>query len=376
MILNEMKGSMTNNVNNKSFRSKVQSDALRFAQEEGELVASYLNPDEKVVGFGEGGSESMTLFLEKPGQEKFVRKVLSERLITAQWDREGNDVMLPPCSKAKSQTQYLMSLPDSVKPLFPQVFNVIERQHKATEDDGSGVYYEYIYDMSFVSGIEVSQFVRKYKPSKKIVAALYCLLFKLLNEKLHSQCRRQPSQPTLEQSYFSKIEKRLALAQETAPETFGDRLLKAEEIRIDGQKMRNLPLLLKAFRENSEYQEILEPKFHSLVMGDTNTENIKIGKIEPLLREYDDFSITNPPFTAEELEIRFLDPRAIGFHENGVDTGADDPMYDNKPWHNSLGNYDKIHGEHFEVTYKLCGDIPELAIAFRTSIPTSAPTVA
>jgi hypothetical protein len=45
-------------------------------------LTNYLNPDETFLGFGYGGSESMTLFLEKPGSEKFVRKVLSERLIT------------------------------------------------------------------------------------------------------------------------------------------------------------------------------------------------------------------------------------------------------------------------------------------------------
>ncbi len=354
--------------NRNANKSEVQSDALCLAQERSELVTNYLNQDEKVVGFGYGGSESMTLFVEKPGSEQFVRKVLSERLITPKWGREGSSVMLPPCAKAKSQTQYLMNLPDSVRPLFPEVLNVIEREQKTTSDDGSAV-YEYIYDMTFVPGIEVSQFIRKYQPSKEIVAALYCIIFRLLNEKLHSQRRRIPSRFTLEQSYFTKIEQRLALSQDTAPKTFSDNLLKTEEIMINGRRMRNLPRLLREFRSNPVYHEILEPKFHSLVMGDTNTENIKIGNIEPLLRNYINFSVTNPPFTAEDLEIRFLDPRAIGFYENGVDTCADDPMYDNKPWHNSLGNYDKIHGEHFDLAYKLRGKMPHILIAFDQDNP-------
>ncbi|WP_414562202.1 MULTISPECIES: hypothetical protein [unclassified Anabaena] len=348
--------------------SELPSDALSLAQESNELLQKYLNSDETVVGFGYGGSESMTLFLQKPGSEKFVRKVLSEQLITPKWSREGSNVMLPPCAKAKSQTQYLMNLPDTVKPLFPKVLNIIEREQKATEDDGSTV-YEYIYDMTFVPGIEVSQFVRKYNPPKKIVAALYRIIFQLLNEKIHSQRRRQVSCPTLEQSYFTKIEKRLALAQDTAPKTFSDKLLKAEEIMINGKRMSNLPRLLRKFRSNLAYLDILEPKFHSLVVGDTNTENIKIGNIEPLLRDYVNFSITNPPFSAEDLEIRFLDPRAIGFHQNGIDTGADDPMYDNKPWHNSLGNYDKIHGEHFDLAYQLHRNIPHIFLVFHEDNP-------
>lgn len=396
MILNKMKTFLTNQVINNSFtynkesnmsnclllpcmqlqetsfeetkaeHNEVQSDALRLAQERSDLIANYVNPDETIVGFGYGGSESMTIFIEKPGIKKFVRKVLSERLITPKWGRDGSGVMLSPCAKAKSQTQYLMNLPESVKPFFPQVLNVIERE--TATDDGSTV-YEYIYDMTFVPGIEVSQFVRKYNLSKEIVAALYCVIFRLLNEKIHSQRRRKMSRPTLEQSYFTKIEKRLALAQQTAPETFSDNLLKAEEIMINGKRMRNLPRLLREFRQNPYYQEILEPKFHSLVMGDTNTENIKIGNIEPLLRHYDNFCVTNPPFTAEDLEIRFLDPRAIGFYENGVDTSADDAMYDNKPWHNSLGNYDKIHGEHFDIAYQLHRKIPHIFLAFHEDNP-------
>ena len=354
-------------------RSEVQSDALRFAHQgehQGEnVVASYLNSDEVLVGSGYGGSESMTLFLENGSQDKFVRKILSERLISPKWDREGTDVMLAPCAKAKRQTRYLLNLPDSVKPLFPVVLNIIEREQRIAEENEFQVYHECIYDMTFVRGIEVSQFIRKYQPSKEVVAALYRIIFQLLNERIHKHCRRQPQQPTLEQTCFSKIERRLALAQRTAPITFGDHLLKAEEIMISGKKMRNIPTLMREFRNNSTYLEILEPKFHCLVMGDTNTENIKIGNIEPLLRDYADFSITNPPFTAEELEICFLDPRAIGFHEDGVDTGADDHMYDNKPWHNSLGNYDKIHGEHFALAYQYYDGFPHILLAFHEDNP-------
>ncbi len=349
---------------------KLQSDVLRLAQEKNEIIRNnYLSEDENILGFGYGGSESLTIFLEKPGREKFVRKVLSEKLITPKWDREGQDVMLPPCQKARSQTKYLMGLPDEVTPLFPQVFNVVDREEKIEKDKQSKVYHEYIYDMSFIPGIEVSQFIRKYQPSKKIVAALYCEIFRVLNEKVHANRRRIPSHSTLEQSYFSKIEKRLNLCKATAPKTFGDRLLQAENIVIDGQIMRNVPRLLRELRENKAYQDLLEPRFHSLVMGDTNTENIKIGNIEPLLRDYDDFSFNNIPFTAEELELKFLDPRAIGFHENGVDTCADDPMYDNKPWHNSLGNYDKIHGEHFDIAHGFYGSTPYLAVNFHENNP-------
>lgn len=111
-------------------------------------------------------------------------------------------------------------------------------------------------------------------------------------------------------------------------------------------KLLNVNSLLRKFRSSSKYLSVLEPLRHSLVMGDTNTENIKITHPDVLLKYIKDKDFT---FSAEDIGIKFLDPRAIGFHEDGVDSGADDPMYDNKPWHNSLGQYDVIHSELFDL---------------------------
>jgi hypothetical protein len=113
---------------------------------------------------------------------------------------------------------------------------------------------------------------------------------------------------------------------------------------MNGIRYRNMPQLLNTFR-NPEFLEILEPKYHSLVMGDTNTENVKITNINPIL---DAMKNGNLDFTYKDIGIKFLDPRAIGFQSGGKDV-VDDYMYDNKPLHNSLGNYDIIHAEHFRI---------------------------
>jgi hypothetical protein len=338
-------------------------------------ISDYLNPGEAVKGFGYGGSESLAMFVEKPGTDRFVRKVLSEHLTTTHWDEGGTDVMLPPYAKAKAQTDYLLGLPVVVKPYFPEVLDVQERDRVEIEGNKRTIYHELIYDMTFVSGIEISEFVRQYQPSAKIVAILYSELFRFLRDTVHSERRRVPGGRTLERSYFEKIERRLELSQETAPKTFGDHLLKAEEIVIDGKRLRNIGPILRTLRGTPHFLEVLEPKFHSLVMGDTNSENIKIGNIDPLLdaMDMDDVSFSPPPFTADDLQIRFLDPRAIGFHEHGEDTGADDPMYDNKPWHNSLGNYDRIHGEYFDITYEDKAGIPHINIKFHEDSPYTEP---
>ncbi|WP_126453224.1 hypothetical protein [Sulfuriflexus mobilis] len=354
-------------ISNKPY-DNLESDVLRHAHENDGIISDYLNHGETVVGYGYGGSESMTLFVKKESGAIIVRKVLSEFLLTTKWHRDGTDVMLHPCVKAKRQTRYLMNLPNAVKSLLPEVLDVLERQ-KVVAEHGNKSYYELSYDMSYIPGIELSKFIREYKPSPKVVAILYAEIFRYLRVTLHGQRRRIPKGPTLEQSYFSKIERRLGLCKETSPITFSDALLEADEIILNGKRLRNVKTLLRCFRGNPAYNRVLEPRFHSLVVGDTNTENIKIGNIEPLLKNHEDASFHNPPFTAEELEVKFLDPRAIGFHEEGIDTGLDDPMYDNKPWHNSLGNYDKIHGEHFDLTFELHEGVPKIDINFHDEHP-------
>ena len=203
-----------------------------------DLLATYMNPGERIIGFGLGGSESLTIFLNKPGSTtKVVRKILSENLITAKWNKNGEDVMLAPYKKAKQQAYYLKNLPEKVKQYFPYVDNIIERSvpnttfsSSAEDNTENELSNELIYEMSYINGDEVSEFIRKYTPPVEAVARLYVVIFHTLNSIVHSCRTRQPSGPTLEQSYFSKIEKRLALSKETSPNVFSDLLLNTEYI--------------------------------------------------------------------------------------------------------------------------------------------------
>lgn len=117
---------------------------------------------------------------------------------------------------------------------------------------------------------------------------------------------------------------------------------------------------------------MLEPKYHSLVMGDTNTENIKMKSIEPI--EHARRAIENGAdpiavkaalmtITAESIGLTFLDPRAIGFESSGAET-RDDPMYDNKPWHNSIGHYDELHNEQFDLKMEFVDGSPSVDVKF------------
>jgi hypothetical protein len=346
------------------------------------MVNAYIHVGETVVGFGNGGSESMTLFVRRDGEDRIiVRKVLSEALTTANWDRHGEGVMLPPFTKAKRQAEYLLALPDAVRPYFPEAIDIIEREipipaHLTT--DRETTYQEVIVEMSYVPGEEVSRFVERYSPPPAVIARLYTQIFSVLHRDVHSVDRVPAPCETLDISYFRKIEDRLALCRQTAPHTFNPQLLDTERIVINGVSYLNSSALLARFRARPEFGHVLEPRFHSLVMGDTNTENIKMIDVEPLLHaqrlieacaERDKIDAALADITAASLGLRFLDPRAIGFRSEGGQT-RDDPMYDNKPWHNSIGHYDEIHYEQFTLRVGLdAGSAPRVDIEFTEGNP-------
>ncbi|MBT2469067.1 ACP S-malonyltransferase [Streptomyces sp. ISL-66] len=345
-------------------------------------VCAYVEPGETIVNFGKGGSESMTVFVRKEGEERVrVRKILSESLTTARWNPDGHGVMLPPFAKAKKQAEFLHALPAPVRDHFPEAFATLEREIPVPSHlraQGRTGYREVIYEMSYVEGEEVSRFVEKHVPPPAVVARLYEQVIRVLNENVHSVGRVPAPGETLETSYFRKIEDRLDLCRRTAPQTFGAPLLDSERIVVNGVSYLNHSALLERFRAAPEFLEMLEPAFHSLVMGDTNTENIKITDSEPLLhaqrvieagapREEIDAALA--AITPDSLGIKFLDPRAIGYKSDGEDT-RDDAMYDNKPWHNSIGHYDEIHFEQFTMRVDVAaGRTPRVDIAFLADNP-------
>jgi len=336
----------------------------------GAVAHRYLNPGEQVVGFGEGGSESLTMFIKKAGEDEItVRKVLSEALLTTRWSRRGEGVMLPPFVKARKQFEYLRALPDTIRHYFPQAYDIQEREIPVPvhlRKHGEDTYKEVIYEMSYVPGKELSQFIGTHLPAAPIIARIYEQILVTLNRDVHAVNRVRAPGGTLESSYFSKIESRLALCRRTAPLVFGANLTDTERININGTSYLNSSALLKRFRRCREFHGILEPRFHALVVGDTNTENIKITSFEPILdaqrliesgaRRAEIEAALNA-ITSESIGIKFLDPRSIGFKSDGAYT-RDDPMYDTKIWHNSVGHYDEIHHEYFDMEVEAAGGKP------------------
>ncbi|GAA3600113.1 ACP S-malonyltransferase [Kineosporia mesophila] len=358
---------------------------LREARQRRVLISSvntFLAPGESVLGFGDGGSESLTIFLERPGEkDTVVRKILSPALITARWEDDGTGVMLPPFAKARKQAEFLQALPEPVRSRFPRVTHAQERVVPVPEHLREGrpdTFTEMVYEMSYVPGVEVSRYVARETPPPAVVARLYEVIFSTLHRETHTVGRVPAPGSTLETSYFRKIEDRLNLCRRTAPLTFSPDLLDTEHIVINGRRYLNHGPLLRRFRQNAVFRRVLEPRWHALVMGDTNTENIKMAQVEPLRRAARLIADQASPariaaalhdITAGSIGLMFLDPRAIGFDSDGAVT-RDDPMYDNKPWHNSIGHYDEMHHEHFDLVVDAGpGRTPSIDVAFHDDNP-------
>lgn len=312
-------------------------------------ICNYLNKKEKLVGFGKGGSESLVLFLKgERKKEVIIRKIVNKKLVTAKWCNRGSGVMLPPTKKALGQVEYISNLPSEVKKYFPEIYN-IKKNNKEIEVS---------YDQGYIPGLEVSSFIAQYKPSPKLVAHLHKEILLCLKENIfiHRKINRG-NKKTLEVSYFNKIKERLKLAQKTAPKLFSGQLLDSDYIYINNKKYLNLLNVCEKIK-NHKYCRVLEPSSFCLVIGDTNTENIKISNIDPLLEAMKTNTFN---FKYSDIELKFLDPRAIGFRTVGKNT-VDDYMYDNKPLHNSLGNYDVIHNEYFNLFMDFKKNIPNIEI--------------
>lgn len=365
-------------------RTREREHVLRYAQHRKVLsstVNAYLEPGETLVGFGAGGSESMTMFVERddaPGRR--VRKVLSDALSTVSWDPAGTGVMLPPFAKARKQAEYLQALPPRLGRVFPAVGAVLARElpvpaHVVSD---ATTFREVIYEMTYVPGEEVSRWVERVAPPSAVVARVYEAVIGVLHRDVHSVRRAAAPGDTLEEQYFRKIEDRLDLCRRTAPDTFGPGLLDTEHVVVNGQRLRNIRPLLRTLRAHREFLDVLEPRVHALVMGDTNTENVKLADTTPLQRAQDLIERGAPQvevdaalaaITAESIGVMFLDPRAIGFRSDGATT-RDDPMYDNKPWHNSIGHYDEMHYEQFDLDVTAADDgSPVVDVRFHDGNP-------
>lgn len=326
-----------------------------------EQVTRYVAPREEIVGFGRGGSESLVLFVKDADTDDVVtRKVISEELATTRWLSGGTGVMAPPTLRARYQVDFISALPREAAPYFPQVLRY--------EEAAGCPPAEVVFDQTYMDGISVTSWVRTAQPGAESVAAVYRAIMVLLRERVHCHRTRPRTARHVETQYLSKIQGRLGLANATAPLGFPRCLLEHDRVVLNRNELVNIGPLIEFFRTLPS-PELLEPPQLCLTMGDTNTENILITNRE-LLRE-----VTARPrwdLRYDDLGLRFVDPRSIGTDSSGADT-VDDYLYDAKIWHNSIGRYDLLHNDHFELACGLDGPRPVLAIKDHAAHPFDVP---
>ncbi len=135
--------------------------------------------------------------------------------------------------------------------------------------------------------------------------------------------------------HLDKIESRLALAATTSWP--GRKAATEPELVLRGRRVRGLLAALAEVRADPELLAALEPPELCRVVGDTNTQNVMLTSTPPDGASPDEF----------RSKLRFLDPRGLGVTSSHLD----DPLYDWKFWHNTIGHYDQIFANDFTITH-------------------------
>ncbi len=88
MLIQQIQSMATTGERSRALEHELVVSQARQRNLPASTIQAYIGRSERLTGFGKGGSESMTLFLRKNGENRTtVRKILSENLTTAGWDR-------------------------------------------------------------------------------------------------------------------------------------------------------------------------------------------------------------------------------------------------------------------------------------------------
>lgn len=264
-----------------------------------------------------GGSESQTqLVVDVGSRRKFVRKEAHQHAALVDWPGDH------PYSKGlvwrlRRQVSFLQSLPPGAIQLFPQVLAVDDNRPKSLS-----------VDLEYIDGPTVSQLARS-EPARWGPAVE--LAREVLQTRVHCHWRTPAAGWHLFQHWHvSKMTSRFGLARSAV---LAHHLEQRRQIVVNGRQLSPLRVVLDQL---STHEAMLSPAWLSMVVGDTNTHNILVED-------------------QNAQQIRFLDPRGVGVLIDGH--VVDDPLYDWKFWHNSLGHYDALFEGRFELTGAADGEV-------------------
>jgi hypothetical protein len=307
--------------------------------------AGLLAASEEFGGLASGGSESLVFFVVSPSGVEFVRKASGSGFSFAAWDTSRVGVMSDPYKRAREQVDYIQRLPPETADLFPRLYSVLD----INLGGALGCHQALIADYEKVKGLSISDSVAVGEADAQTLPNLYRDVAQLLAEKVHTVDLALPASPSVEEFHLRKMEERIDLARRSWPAGTSNISPELQWIDINGRRYRSVWNCIDSIRNNPELLTALEPPLMSLVMGDCNTQNIILTQV--------------PHRAGRRSHIRFIDPRGIGpTSEAGV--VVDDPLYDWKYWHNSVGHYDLIYSGQFRLSVITAADkVPHVTIA-------------
>lgn len=297
-----------------------------------ELFESFGRSDlgERIVGLGHGGSESLVYIIEQ-GDTRFVRKVSSTAFSAVRWPSTATDVMSDPFRRALHQARFLRELPASMASLFPAVLDFQIASVPPGDARAS------ILDLEFISGNSISDLSFGGQLDKAELRGVCEAIAEILAGVVHPSQTSTREADTVSKMHIAKMRSRLALSNQADWPGIQD--ASARHITLHGNRMLGIGAALDEITGRPELLAALEPPMLCRVVGDTNTQNIILTGSE---------NFRSPDLPIRE-RLRFLDPRGIGVGPLHLD----DPVYDWKFWHNTLGHYDQIYHGDFEVSSSL-----------------------
>lgn len=263
------------------------------------------------VGFEEhsltGGSESVTSLCRAVDGSLFVRKIARENASSVAWPGDApHSVGL--VRRLRAQAEYLLGLPHDAAALFPRVLGSIGGKEEFL------LYLEYINSPS-LSTVAVED-LSAWREGMQLTADM-------LRNRVHNHWRVRGGEFLMfENWHVGKMKSRYALCQEASLVPVDESM---SRVIVNG---RQLMTLEAALQELSRYRELLSPPWLCMTVGDTNTQNVLMD-------------------VNGARGVRFLDPRGLGVVV-GTHT-VDDPLYDWKFWHNTLGHYDAMFDLDFRI---------------------------
>jgi hypothetical protein len=243
--------------------------------------------------------------------EKKIRKILLTGGSLSTIIRRGNYVVKyyngsysRGYEKLRKEIKYLNKLPTDIKPLFPKLISVEEKEGYL------GYTMPFYHDFYTISDLIFSE--RNIEDIWKI----FLRSLKLADKLFYSSKIKKVPKNYIKKTHFSRIKSSLDFFNNSIDYK---EILAKKEIILNGERLINLPFIISMLKRNKEWRDFLTPKKLTLFHGNFHTDNILVNKQKTL----------------------FIDPRGEYFGSEEYDKA--------KMFIHFFLEYDEIHSNKFNL---------------------------